>query len=558
MNSSAALSAKSISTSLFRIGKGFQMAIKGEIKWFKDQFAQDIIPALTGTPLSFDLVCAIAFQESGELWSKLRLHVPRDEVLRLSVGDTLDEPNRSAFPKNKDALIAVPKGPQMFDLAHRLLAEMGDATGIEAYQHLAAKPDKFVHGYGIFQYDLQFFRRDPDFFLQQRWKNIDACTEKLMAELRGALDQLGFADKTSLTDLESAFVAIVYNIGFGNFRESRGLKQGFNDGAHFYGENIDWFMQIAHTIPTPTPVAVVRAPQPATTPPLTPVPARTTAPAAPARSIVAIAQAEFDRFHGINEGDQPLRGRIADYYEAAGGSRDLDPTLDENAWSAAFVSFCVKQSGATSDQFAFSLLHSVFVHAAIANADANRGVFRGHPIVEYAPKLGDLIHHNRSGGTLSFDFARAHSGYPSHSAIVVDFEVRNGVRNAVTVGGNEALAGGTGTVGRKFFALDANGLLDQSAIGPKLICVVENQLAVGAPMPAMPLGPYVVNVRTDLKLRGGPGTEFPVLRSLVNGTKLDVLEFDDVSSGRWALVDLEGDGVKDGFVFAKFIEPIAS
>src|SRR5258708_5905196 len=83
------------------------------------------------------------------------------------------------------------------------------------------------------------------------------------------------------------------------------------------------------------------------------------------RSIVAIAKAEFDRFHGINEGDEPLRGRIADYYEAAGGSRDLDPTLDENAWSAAFVSFCVKQSGATADQFKFSMLHSVYVKAAI-------------------------------------------------------------------------------------------------------------------------------------------------------------------------------------------------
>src|SRR5215468_8635781 len=112
------------------------MAIKDEIKWFKDQFAADIIPALAGTPLSFDLICALAFQESGELWSKLRLNVSPDEVLRLSVGDTLDAPNRSAFPKNGDALIAAPGGQQMFDLAHQLLIDMGDATGIEAYQDL--------------------------------------------------------------------------------------------------------------------------------------------------------------------------------------------------------------------------------------------------------------------------------------------------------------------------------------------------------------------------------------------------------------------------------------
>lgn len=338
----------------------------------------------------------------------------------------------------------------------------------------------------------------------------------MMTELRGALQQLGFSDKPSLTDLQSAFVGIVYNTGFGNFREAKGLKQGHNDGMFFYGENIDRYMKIAHDIPTPAPGA---APVIAAA-----VPAGAAAPMAPlavaGRSVVAIAKAEFDRFHGINEGNQPLRGRIADYYEAAGGSRNLDPTLNENAWSAAFVSFCIKQSGATADQFNFSMLHSVYVKAAIANADAGRGVFRGHPITDYAPKLGDLIHHNRSGGTLTFEFAREHDGYPL-----------------------------------------PHGFLNQSAIGPKLICVVENLLAAGTPIampPPMALGPYVVNVRTDLQLRGGPGTEFPSLKSLLNGTQLNVLEFDDVASGRWALVDLEGDGVKDGFVFARFLDPVTA
>jgi len=217
------------------------MAIRDEIQWFKEHFAGDVIPKLAGTPLSFDLICAIAFQESGELWSKLRLHLARDEILRLSVGDTLDAPNRSAFPKNKNDLIDAPRGQQMFDLAHRLLVEMGDATGIEIYQHLGSRPDKFVHGYGVFQYDLQFFRDDPDFFLEQRWKDINACVAKLMKELTGALHQLGFSNKTSLTNLESVFVAIVYNTGFGNFNESLGINQGHSDGTNSYGENIDQF-----------------------------------------------------------------------------------------------------------------------------------------------------------------------------------------------------------------------------------------------------------------------------------------------------------------------------
>ena len=92
--------------------------------------------------------------------------------------------------------------------------------------------------------------------------------------------------------------------------------------------------------------------------------------------------------------------------------------------------------------------YSVYVHAAIANGDAGRGVFRGHPTTAYAPQLGDIIHHNRMGGTLSFEFARAHTGYPSHGVIVVDFETTAGVRHAITIGGNEGLPGGTGTVGR--------------------------------------------------------------------------------------------------------------
>ena len=88
--------------------------------------------------------------------------------------------------------------------------------------------------------------------------------------------------------------------------------------------------------------------------------------------------------------------------------------------------------------------------------------------------------------------------------------------------------------------------------------MVENQLAAGVVTPAMPLGPYVVTVRTDLKLRGGPSPTFPIIAPLLNGTRLNVLEFENNPTGLWALVDLEGDGIKDGFVFAKFIAPIMS
>jgi hypothetical protein len=75
----------------------------------------------------------------------------------------------------------------MFDLAHQLLVEMGDATGIEVYQHVGKNPDKLVHAFGIFQYDLQFFKKDQNFFLNQGWTDITECVKRMMSELLEAV-----------------------------------------------------------------------------------------------------------------------------------------------------------------------------------------------------------------------------------------------------------------------------------------------------------------------------------------------------------------------------------
>jgi hypothetical protein len=54
-------------------------------------------------------------------------------------------------------------------------------------------------------------------------------------------------------------------------------------------------------------------------------------------------------------------------------------------------------------------------------------------------------------------------------------------------------------------------------------------------------------MRNDLKIAAALALNSPS-SLLVNGTVLNVLEFYNVSSGRWALVDLKGDGRKDGYV----------
>ena len=83
-----------------------------DVAWFKSQFGQSITSALAGTPLTLDLVTAIACQETGYIWQTLRKKLDDvKRVLELCVGDTIDgSGGRSAFPKNKAVLLAKPRG----------------------------------------------------------------------------------------------------------------------------------------------------------------------------------------------------------------------------------------------------------------------------------------------------------------------------------------------------------------------------------------------------------------------------------------------------------------
>jgi hypothetical protein len=158
-----------------------------DILWFKKQFHRQIKAAVAGTPFSLDMLTAIACQETGEICPVLRKKLPDlGKLLELCVGDTHDASGgRRAFPKTKKDLVAKPEGEQMFAIARQALVDM--AQYIEGYQKTAANPDKFCHGFGIFQYDLQFFLEDPDYFLQKRYADFDAALKKCLGELHNAM-----------------------------------------------------------------------------------------------------------------------------------------------------------------------------------------------------------------------------------------------------------------------------------------------------------------------------------------------------------------------------------
>ncbi|QVQ27620.1 hypothetical protein [Achromobacter deleyi] len=234
------------------------MPTPDNIRWFKSQFHGPIDAAVAGTPLTVDFMTALACQETGQIWSALRkAGLSVSEILRLCVGDTLDaDRGRSAFPKTKTDLLGVAQGKEMFDLAHQALVDM--AQYVPGYAAVAKKPNKFCHGFGIFQLDLQFFKTEPEFFLNGLYADFGTALNRCLKELRSAAKRLGYDGRTDLDDLELTAIAIAYNTG--GYKPAKGLKQGYFDGEKYYGETFFDFLRLCHTVGTTGTPAVLRAP----------------------------------------------------------------------------------------------------------------------------------------------------------------------------------------------------------------------------------------------------------------------------------------------------------
>jgi hypothetical protein len=220
-----------------------------DIRWFKRQFHTPIEAALANTPFDLDMIVAVACQETGYIWSILRKKsLSTSQIVALCVGDTLDaDKGRKAFPKTKADLIAKPRGQQMFDIARQALVDM--AAHVPGFSGAVSRPNKFCHGFGVFQYDLQFFLVDPDYFLEKRYETFTETLGKCLTELKSAAKKRGLEHKTSLTDFEFATVAITYNTG--GFNPRKGLRQGHFNGKRFYGQEIFDFVLLSRTVSVP-------------------------------------------------------------------------------------------------------------------------------------------------------------------------------------------------------------------------------------------------------------------------------------------------------------------
>jgi D-alanyl-D-alanine carboxypeptidase/Bacterial SH3 domain len=93
--------------------------------------------------------------------------------------------------------------------------------------------------------------------------------------------------------------------------------------------------------------------------------------------------------------------------------------------------------------------------------------------------------------------------------------------------------------------------LGESGLAPGGNAAPGGQLEAASPPTQIGTAPHVVIARDGLRLRSGPSETSATLRSVPEGTRVNVLQ----RHGDWALIDLEGDGRADGFMFFAFLRP---
>jgi hypothetical protein len=187
----------------------------------------------------------------------------------------------------------------------------------------------------------------------------------------------------------------------------------------------------------------------------------------------------FEKGRGSEKND-PYCQYVGEMWRAIGldyDGRSVDEDGKDVPWSAAFISFMVRNSGPRYAAFLFSQRHSEFVHDAIQARLLNRldRPFWGYRLTERKPALGDIIARNRAGNNFSYDHAERHADYISHSDVVVEIReqsirvIGGNVGNTVSVSSTNASGDNS-----QEYELDSNGFLKP---GQKGIAVLKNRAA---------------------------------------------------------------------------------
>jgi len=118
---------------------------------------------------------------------------------------------------------------------------------------------------------------------------------------------------------------------------------------------------------------------------------------------------------------------------------DLDGTDRDIPWSAAAISFMVRNAGKALpetkySQFHFAAAHARYVHDSIKKRQGNdeNTPFWGFELHERQPQIGDIVCRGRAGSYVDFQYAAKHHRFKSHCDIIV----RVKEEAVVAIGGN--------------------------------------------------------------------------------------------------------------------------
>jgi hypothetical protein len=170
---------------------------------------------------------------------------------------------------------------------------------------------------------------------------------------------------------------------------------------------------------------------------------------------------------GHKEGDDGWYQRVGTYWLDGTNTRDVDGRNHGMAWSAAFISWVMKTSGA-GDRFRYSTLHSVYIYQAIrdrlrSNAAAGFWCWR---LNELKPKIGDIVCWSRQVG---IDYDNQNGGdYKAHCDIVVEVQSDR----VYVIGGNVG-----NSVTRRPLSLDDFGFLKSVTFDSEtLFALMQNRI----------------------------------------------------------------------------------
>jgi hypothetical protein len=143
------------------------------------------------------------------------------------------------------------------------------------------------------------------------------------------------------------------------------------------------------------------------------------------QTTVNVAVLERNRWKngGITEKDQAIGAVLREYWRFGVGSNFSEKQLgikafqDKNPWSAAFISWVMRKSGAET-RFRYSPAHAGYITWAKQNRLAdNREFYKAYRVNEVQPRLGDLVCFSRGKVRATYDNIR--QGMETHCDLVV-------------------------------------------------------------------------------------------------------------------------------------------